>query len=1413
MSDPSFGVESSFKRLSLATLMLGASCVALCASPAFANTDTWTAADAMPSFKVLKGAPISPAAAAGFYATPGNAPLGLCGDYPTNSQLCLNGALPRSPEVRELARALSKQTSPASQTRTVDPDLVYEYIRNTISTEFVFGLHKGAMGVLIDKSGGAFDQAHLMVEVLREGGVTARYRFGEITLTGQQFFDWSGVQSAKAACELLAAGGIPAIVNQSSASCDLTGNVSTVTLSHVWVEAVVGGQTYQYDPSLKSSEQRAGLDVRSAMGLQPGQVLSAATGGVSRSSDGKAASGYGLDAVATKLSGYMDAMTTRLSATDMNGASMTDVVGGPVIIPAERPAGGWGQASLSYATASATWTSIPNTYRTVLTVTANNVSGGALLNASFFLDEIYGRKLQIIPGASSIGAAPVLYFDGVKLVQGAGFPLTANDKFYTFIGRIAVNHPFAASSGTQGDGALERKLFLDGPIAIVHGWGTTSAGLASKLSAENAVSALSTPSGAVSNTEILGYVGAATWLSDFSTAARIHGRLANAAVTSLHTIGFSFAFGTGSTDYEPDYDTVQLLDLSSLTAVTALDGDAVKRRSAIRALAATAAALEGAVYEQLSENPDSASTARRFAWANRPDAAAFGDNWVGPLYLDYRPDPEATSRAPIPFRYFSGSDLADKTLFTPANDPRFTVDLRVPMSSAINAYRAKNYVVTAASDASMGPGAASAKVSDGGAYISVNTPQRGAAFVATLYDDAGDPLEIAHVVMNHAIASKGGGAGAKPGGPPDSTQMLKDKFVDRSSSVGIDLLSGRASFPGRTVRIAGSGEFPYRIEESLAIKGQTLAASYDSASARDPGNLQKITGGLISSFDGGATFSSSTAEGMGASRVEAAAPTLAAFAALQDTFAAAASSPADRDVAAALIADWWTRRQLDNVVTVSQGADAQQFVRSGWEAGAKRYIPATGGPARVLSTGEPGVVRPIWTVDGEAIPAQKRIKLWHPVSVRLLTGQGAEKTYKFWSMGWYERDASAQPLSDPNFFYRSYVSGFRLDQWKLDRGVSLTINYPPIAEQRTGANYSIAAEGAAIPVSVTSSLGRTLVLNSAPRAEWMTRKVGTLACASLSYAAQLAAGGGNPITAHDQAIVDAAQARTTLRFAPAILRAPDQRPFDGCLLTDVFTPQSPSTAALHYTYDAIGRVKEAADAVAISQPGARGPYRFYIADGYRGERVDPAGGAYVVEAMPAGGLSVDAVAAARMVRNIDELGRRTVSLFDGRSRVLQRKYPEGDQQRFKYDARDNVIELRTVAKPPVPPATALADLVVMAKWHETWNKPSWVQDARGARTEYDYRPVSPGLGEVSEIRQPAVAAGQPKWIFEYGANGLIEATTDPKGVRTTFGYNGLGDLKQSVVDPGGLGIRTCFGYDDLGNQISQTSSRADACPQ
>lgn len=189
--------------------------------------------------------------------------------------------LGRPVEIKALARALN-----------YDPDLIYAYVKNKIEITPLFGMQKGALGAHLDKHGTAFDQAHLMAELAKEAMAqpgnsitTVEIIYGEISLTGAQFNNWLGITDAKAACNLLAYGGIPATVNGASSCASLTDVVTSVTMKHAWVRLTTGAGTFDYDPAYKSHQNFASINLAAEMGYSRTGFSSAARGSMSSGAD------------------------------------------------------------------------------------------------------------------------------------------------------------------------------------------------------------------------------------------------------------------------------------------------------------------------------------------------------------------------------------------------------------------------------------------------------------------------------------------------------------------------------------------------------------------------------------------------------------------------------------------------------------------------------------------------------------------------------------------------------------------------------------------------------------------------------------------------------------------------------------------------------------------------------------------------------------------------------------------------------------------------------------------------------------------------------------------------------------------------------------------------------------------------
>src|ERR1051326_2379403 len=328
---------------------------------------------------------------------------------------------PTPPEIVELARALK-----------YDPDLIYQYVHNNIQTVWMYGLQKGALGAEIDKAGTAFDQAELMVALLRQGTTpfTANYIAGTITLnesTQHLFSAWTGITNARAACQLLANGGIPAAINDGTSSVlcstfDVNTALTNVQMAHIWVQVNIGGTNYVFDPAYKPYTWKTGIPLATAMNFSgyPSPLSAATTGGgynSGTSSGVQYVNSLNAGSLNTNLQNYASNLLTYIQTNNLQGAQLEDIVSGGVIQPTYTSLR---QTALPYPSAmqhtwtpgssSARYNAIPNQYRATLTVDARtqqyDSQGNIVPNVMMFkdansnpptlyADEIYGRRLTV----------------------------------------------------------------------------------------------------------------------------------------------------------------------------------------------------------------------------------------------------------------------------------------------------------------------------------------------------------------------------------------------------------------------------------------------------------------------------------------------------------------------------------------------------------------------------------------------------------------------------------------------------------------------------------------------------------------------------------------------------------------------------------------------------------------------------------------------------------------------------------------------------------------------------------------------------------------------------------------------------------------------------------------------------------
>jgi len=164
----------------------------------------------------------------------------------------------------------------------------------------------------------------------------------------------------------------------------------------------------------------------------------------------------------------------------------------------------------------------------------------------------------------------------------------------------------------------------------------------------------------------------------------------------------------------------------------------------------------------------------------------------------------------------------------------------------------------------------------------------------------------------------------------------------------------------------------------------------------------------------------------------------------------------------------------------------------------------------------------------------------------------------------------------------------------------------------------------------------------------------------------------------------------------------------------------------------------------------------------------------------------------RLTAIVDSAGNRIEYILDAEgNRVAENtKGSSGVLKRTLSRVYNALGELATQADAQANPTDFTYDVVGNAKT---------VTDALGHVTSNDYDP----LNRLKRTLQD-VGGIEAETKFEYDANDNLTKVTDPKGLDTTYTYNGFGDLAQLSSPDTGV---TTYTYDSAGNRASQTDAR------
>lgn len=352
-----------------------------------------------------------------------------------------------SPEIQELARALR-----------YDPKLIYDYVHNNIDYVPYFGSLKGALLTYLDGSGNDFDQASLMIALLRASGFTtqtAQFVYGTMTIPGSNLANWFGVDQIEETIQaVLADGGI------------ITNNVQsdgTANFTRVWVKATIDGVDYLFDPAFKSYTYASKINIGGAMGPSGGYNQNTFMAAVTTGNPTPiVTSDYVKDLNESGLRNQLTYYATNLINTIKNqypNDDINQIVGGRRVDQTYLTSY---QTSLPFSpSVTYTWSDIPNEYTAKIRI--QHVGIDYTINTP----DLAGKRVTLTYAGGD--HHPELRQEGSLLASGNGTTLGSK---YTLT--TSIDHPYPAFNGTYADQTVTHILESGKTYALSYNFGGIS---------------------------------------------------------------------------------------------------------------------------------------------------------------------------------------------------------------------------------------------------------------------------------------------------------------------------------------------------------------------------------------------------------------------------------------------------------------------------------------------------------------------------------------------------------------------------------------------------------------------------------------------------------------------------------------------------------------------------------------------------------------------------------------------------------------------------------------------------------------------------------------------------------------------------------------------------------------------------
>lgn len=812
----------------------------------------------------------------------------------------------------------------------------YAYVKSEIEPEFRFGLSKGALGALLDKSGTSFDQAQLLKEILDAQNISASYQVGLSTLDAAQFRKWTGISSAREACRLFADGGIPASVNgSSSGNCNNhSGSISSVQFAHVWLLTSAG---QVLDPSYKEMRILAPqASVLSALGYSRNDFL--------------AAGGNGSNVSASDVESSLQSLAASFYSQVESSSQPTrtiEVLGGREIAEklADPDESSIGNVPYSL-NAEATYSQIPDQFRTRLSLMYRSATGAGY-TYNIFADQTYGRHIGFEPSDNLTGIGEIAFlscrlkFDGDQFSSVSGI--------YGIGLSVEVDHPYIAESGTYMDtvyseGGVNCALAL----SLVQSYGYTGSALGEKYSSEFSDRRVTRSTGGVgpSSSQLLTDVAfgntkpgqaAYQYLLENTKRLKLLEGITQSVLSLHHVVGLSHQAPRLEGQYPANqyFITQQGVELDLDTKISAinLSASGPSRQAMGRTLAWLSSALEAGVAQRSTGNLVAYSAAHRFSWGLENNVNFYtvspGQS-IPPIQSTLIDTSSALSGNGLGTS--DPSDVRDNQLSL--NSLRLGAEqLAENLESQIEYFLTRNFIVSVPSVALMGPGDLVWSRNDarcgtpGGISNCGNifTPRVGSQMGSAFYAENLATGEFAPVIFDALGSSKGGGASVEPPSLKGSSLDAPKPDSRQEINHGVQKASGNVSYTLGDIFSVGSTGMPFGI--NLDVELTTKKAPKEYLPGGPGASLGEWwTADRLYDFNekGSASLSSDGLMLSGVRSPREAASTVAAIVAMLDINS---TSSGELPQVNAVIAQWLEGQGRNNTVRLTSSRGSEEYVK------------------------------------------------------------------------------------------------------------------------------------------------------------------------------------------------------------------------------------------------------------------------------------------------------------------------------------------------------------------------------------------------------------------------------------------------------------------------------------------------------